>query len=153
MLRHLAAAVLVYSICATSFAQDSGPGPDPAGGDTQKQYDVTLYQRASTQHGSMLFFAASDTSSALTSGNFESDINSTQLTGTWRAYDLGTFAFWYAHASGGTNRLTAFGWATPSFIVGQVTMSASGKFSSFVSWFSRNTYLLHGTAAATSTAN
>ena len=36
---------------------------------------------------------------------------------------MGTFAFWYAHASGDTNSLTTFGWATPDFIVGRVTMN------------------------------
>ena len=63
MLRHLAAVVLTFSLSAAAYSQDTGPGPDPAGGDLQKQYDVTLYQRTATQKGSMLFFAASDTSS------------------------------------------------------------------------------------------
>lgn len=151
MSRHLAAVVLACSLSAAAYSQDSGPGPDPAGSDTQKQYDVTLYQRTSTQKGSMLFFAASDTSKAHTTGDFESDINSEQLTGTWRAYDLGTFAFWYAHASGASNNLSAFGWATPDFIVGQVTLSPSGGFWSFFNWFSRNNYFLHGNAATTAT--
>jgi hypothetical protein len=153
MSRYLAAVVLACSLSAVAYSQGSGPGPDPAGGDTQKQYDVVLYQRTSTQKGSMLFFAASDTSSAHTSGDFESNINSEQLTGTWRAYDLGTFAFWYAHASGGSNSLSTFGWATPDFIVGRVTMSPSGGLWSFFNWFSRNTYFLHGNAAAAPTAN
>jgi hypothetical protein len=155
MSRYLAAVVLASSLSAAAYSQDSGPGPDPAAGDTQKQYDVVLYQRTSTQKGSMLFFAASDTSSAYTTGDFESDINSEQLTGTWRAYDLGTFAFWYAHASGGSNSLSAFGWATPDFVVGQVTMnsnSGSGIWS-FLRWFLAKTYFLHGTAATSPTAN
>src|SRR4051812_22832405 len=102
MLRYLAAAILASSLSATAYSQDSGPGPDPAGGDTQKQYDVTLYRRTTTQKGSMLFLAASDTSSAYTEGDFESDINGEQLNGTWRAYDLGAFALWNGHASGAT---------------------------------------------------
>lgn len=153
MSRHLAAVVLACSLSAAAYSQDSGPGPDPAGPDTQKQYDVTLYQRSSTQKGSMLFFAASNTSSAHTNGDFESNINGEQLTGTWRAYDLGTFAFWYAHASGDTNSLSAFGWATPDFIVGRVTMNPSSGAGWFLRWFSRNTYFLHGNVANATTAN
>jgi hypothetical protein len=147
MLQHLAAVILACLLSATAYSQDSGPGPVPAGGDTQKQYDVILYQRTTTQKGSMLFFAAADSSKAHTTGDFESDINGEQLTGTWRAYDLGTFAFWYAHASGASKNLTAFGWATPEFIVGQVTMSSGGGFLSFFNWFSHNNYFLHGNAA------
>jgi hypothetical protein len=153
MSRYLAAIVLACSLSAAAYSQDSGPGPDPAAGDMQKQYDVVLYQRTSTQKGSMLFFAASDTSSAYTTGDFESDINNEQLTGTWRAYDLGTFAFWYAHASGSSNSLSAFGWATPDFVVGQVTMNSGGGIWSFFRWFLGKTYFLHGTAAAAPTAN
>jgi hypothetical protein len=153
MSRHLAAIVLACSLSAAAYSQDSGPGPDPVGAETQKQYDVTLYQRSATQNGAMLFFAASDTSSAATSGDFESNINGQQLTGTWRAYDLGTFAFWYAHASGDTNSLSVFGWATPDFIAGRVTMNHSGGFRSFLSWFSRNSYFLHGNAATVPTVN
>jgi hypothetical protein len=155
MSRYLAAIVLACSLSAAAYSQDSGPGPDPAAGDTQKQYDVVLYQRTSTQKGSLLFFAASDTSSAYTTGDFESDINSEQLTGTWRAYDLGTLAFWYAHASGNSSSLSAFGWATPDFVVGQATTnsnSGSGIWS-FLRLFLGKTYLLHGTAAASPTAN
>ena len=153
MSRHLAAVVLACSLSAAAYSQDSGPGPDPAGADTQKQYNVTLYQRSSTEKGSMLFFAASDTSSAHTTGDFESNINGEQLTGTWQAYDLGTFAFWYAHASGDTNSLSVFGWATPDFVVGWVTIHPSGGFWSLFSWFSRKTYFLHGNAAPAPTVN
>jgi hypothetical protein len=153
MLRPLSALVLACSVSAAAYSQDSGPGPDPAGSDLQKQYDVTLYQRTATQKGLMLFFAASDTSSASTNGDFESDINGEQLTGTWRAYDLGTLAFWYAHASGASKSLSAFGWATPDFIVGHVTMSSGGGFWSFLRWFSGNNYFLHGNAATAPTVN
>lgn len=152
MTRHLAAVVLACSLSATAYSQDSGPGPDPAGAATQKQYDVTLYQRNSTQKGSLLFFAASDTSTARTSGDFQSNINSVQLSGTWRAYDLGSFAFWSARSSDDTNSLSAFGWSTPDFVVGRLTMNSGTGFWSFLSLFSRNSYFLHGNAAA-STVN
>ena len=141
MSRKLAAIVLACSLSTVAYSQDSGPGPDPAGMDTEKQYDVTLYQRATTTDGTLLFFAASDTSSAYTSGDFESNINGEQLTGTWHAYDLGSYAFWFAHASGDTNSLSALGWATPDFVVGRATMNAGGRSWSFFRWFSRNVVL------------
>jgi hypothetical protein len=68
---------------------------------------------------------------------------------------LGTFAFWYAHSSGSSNSLSVFGWATPDFVVGQVTMnsnSGSGIWS-FFRWFLGKTYFLHGNAATSPTAN
>jgi hypothetical protein len=37
MSRYLAAIVLVCSLSAAPYSQDSGPGPEPATGDTQKQ--------------------------------------------------------------------------------------------------------------------
>ena len=153
MTRHLAVFVLACSLSPAAFSQDSGPGPDPAGGATQQQYDVTLYQRSSNQKGSLLFFAAADTSTARTTGDFQSNINSVQLSGTWRAYDLGTFAFWYARSSDATNSLSAFGWCTPDFIVGRATMNSSSGFWSFLSLFSRNSYFLHGNVASPTTVN
>lgn len=152
MKRHVAVVVLACSLSTAAYSQDSGPGPDPAGGATQQQYDVTLYQRSATQKGSMLFFAATDTSTARTKGDFQSNINSVQLSGTWRAYDLGSFAFWYAHSSDASNGLSAFGWSTPDFIVGRASMNSSTGFWSFLSFFSRNSYFLHGNVATT-TAN
>jgi hypothetical protein len=153
MIRTISVLILTCALCTAAYSQSSGPGPDPATGDTQKQYDVVLYQRTTTQKGSMIFFAAADTSSAHTTGDFESNIDDQQLTGTWSAYDFGLFAFWYAHASADTNKLTAIGWATPDFIVGRVTMNANRGFLSFLNLFSRNTYLLHGTASASPAAN
>lgn len=150
MLRYFSAVVLAGWMSAVAFSQDSGPGPDPAGSETQKQYDAVLYQRSSTQKGSLLFFAATDASSASTGGDFESDINGESLTGTWRAYDLGTFSFWLARsrgdASGGTSSLSAVGLATPDFVVGRVTEGSRGGIWSFL--FGK-TYFLHGTAATT----
>ena len=147
MVRCSAAIVLACSLSAATFAQDSGPGPDPAGTDTQKQYDVTLYQRGTTSEASLLFFAASDTSSPRTTGDFETNVNGEQFSGTWYAYDVGSYAFWLGDASGDTNRFTAFGWATPDFIVGRATIGSGGRFWWFWRWFSRSSYFLHGTAA------
>ena len=153
MPRYFSAIVLAGLISSASYSQDSGPGPDPAAGDTQKQYDVVLYQRTSTQKGSLLFFAASDTLTASTTGDLESDVNGESLTGTWRAYDLGTFSFWHARAtgdaSGSTSNFSAIGLATPDFVVGQATEGSRGGIWSLLGWLFGKTYFLHGTAATT----
>src|SRR4051812_24899998 len=66
MIRHSVAIVLICAACRSADAQSSGPGPDPASGALQKQYDVVLYARTSTQKGSMVFNVAADGSTAYT---------------------------------------------------------------------------------------
>ena len=148
MARYLATVVLACSLSSVAIAQDSGPGPDPAGTDTQKQYDATFYQRRASQDGTLLFFAAADASSPRTTGDFESNVNGEQFSGTWYAYDVGSYAIWLADASSDTNRFTAFGWATPDFVVGRATIGSGGQFWWFWRWFSRSAYFLYGTAAS-----
>jgi hypothetical protein len=149
MSRILTAIMLISLLSSVAYAQDSGPGPDPAGSDTQKQYDVVLYQHSSTQKGAMIFAAPAAASSTRTNGDLTATLNEEQYSGTWRAYDLGTFAFWYAQADGSTHNLTVIGWATPDFIVGWASMSSTSSGNWFFRWFARTTYLLHGNAAVT----
>ena len=153
MSRYLAAIILTCSLSTVAYSQDSGPGPDPTGADTSNQYNVTLYQRGTTTIGTLTFFAATDTSSPRTSGEFGSNINGEQLTGTWTAYDLGSVALWIAHASGGTNSFSAVGWSTPDMIVGSATMSSGGSSWSFFRWFLSRSYFLYGTVANAITIN
>ena len=46
------------------------------------------------------FAAATDTTTASTTGDFDTTINNEAFTGTWHAYDVGSYAVWTASGKG-----------------------------------------------------
>ncbi len=136
-------AVLTFGF-SLAFAQDSGPGP--VSPEVSQLYDVTLYRRTSTLDGTFIFAAGAENGTS-SNGDLQATIDAEEFNGTWRAYDFGNYAFWFARAEGSTNSLLTFGWATPDWVFGRASLSAVGATNSFFRALFGRGYLLFGEAA------
>lgn len=116
-------------VSSTLLAQDSGPGPDAAGG--AHVYDVTIIKFLNFSTGTYTFNAdpvttpAGSTAAITTTGTFSSVVGTETSTGTWHAVDLGNFAIWYAQASSAASQSTAIGYATPDMIAGRLSTTST----------------------------
>ena len=102
---------------------------------------------ATTLDGSLIFTATGEASGASTTGDLEATIDSQAYSGTWRAYDVGSYAVWAGRAQGDTNSLSVIGWSTPERVIGSATIGSGKGLGAILALLFNRGYYFYGEAA------